>query len=129
MPSEIVPRLSVLPSLRRESGFRGRTALRGLPRAERGEVRDLVPFVRSYSLVREKKNKGWGSVWKPVLRLFQGAVDAFWASTAPSVSAEGSVLRYDRVELGHLAESAIRDQRGELAAETFPSAMWMWSKI
>jgi hypothetical protein len=42
MPSEIVPRLSVLPSLRRESGFRGRTALRGLPRAERGEVRDLA---------------------------------------------------------------------------------------
>src|SRR4029434_3627826 len=112
MPSETVPRSSVLPSLWRESGFRGRTALRGLPPAERGEVRDLVPFVRSYSLVREKKHKVCGSCGKRVLSVFQGAVDAFWASTAPSGSAEGSVLRYDRVELGHLAESAIRDQRG-----------------
>jgi hypothetical protein len=51
-----------LPSLRRESGFRGRTALRGLPPAERGEVRDLVPFVRSYSLVRRRRTRSVGAV-------------------------------------------------------------------
>jgi hypothetical protein len=42
----------VLPSLRRESGFRGRTALRGLPRTERGEVRDLARSPQASRAVR-----------------------------------------------------------------------------
>src|SRR5262245_18028940 len=45
-------RSSVSPSLPRESGFRGRTALRGLPRAERGEVHDLARSPKASRAVR-----------------------------------------------------------------------------
>lgn len=71
-----------------------------------------------------------GSCGKRVLGVFQGAVDACWASTAPAAStddADGVSTMVD--ELGHPVGSALSALRLERHAETCAPAGWTVSEI
>jgi hypothetical protein len=71
-----------------------------------------------------------GSCGKRVLGVFQGAVDAFWASTAPAASTDGANARVTiRIELGHPVGSATSVQRCERHAETCAPTRWTVSDI
>src|SRR5688572_9394872 len=48
----------------------------------------LYHFSISFSLIRKESKCVCGSCGKRVLGVFQGAVDAFWASTAPAASTD-----------------------------------------
>ena len=66
-----------------------------------------------------------GAVGNAFCCVFQGAVDAFLASTAPAASTDcASHARKIGIELGHFVESAIRGLRLERPLETGASAKW-----
>ena len=71
-----------------------------------------------------------GSCGKRALCVFQGAVDAFWASTGPAASTGGTDDVSTIVdELGHPVGSALSALRLERHAETCAPTGWTVSEI
>ena len=123
--------VSVLPPDRCRAQRAHRREMRVISLRVTPPLRVLVPFLSVVILSsRGEKKKVCGSCGKRVLCVFQGAVDAFWASTAPAASTDWREFRRTIVsELGHLAGSAIRAPRFERHAETCAPARWTVSDI